>query len=186
MKAGSNPAVLSTAGRGLVNVHGAVILETFDTPFVEPTTVDGDSALKLLAGIEGRNPNKRIIHVIWDNAACHKGPDVRAFLARKTCRIRLIQLPPNCPHHNPIERLWAVLHQHVTHNCYYQSQMQFADDILTFMRETIPREWKNFRDPVSDNFRVITCENFRVLEWTRYSMDFLRRPLSESRESTEG
>ena len=34
----------------------------------------------------------------------------------------------------------------------------------TFMRETIPQEWKNFRDKVSDNFRVITHENFRVLK----------------------
>jgi hypothetical protein len=32
------------------------------------------------------------------------------------------------------------------------------------MRETIPREWKNFRDTVLDNFRVITHEKFRVLE----------------------
>ena len=30
MKAGSNPAVLSTPGRGRVNIHGAVNLETFD------------------------------------------------------------------------------------------------------------------------------------------------------------
>jgi hypothetical protein len=30
------------------------------------------------------------------------------------------------------------------------------------MRETIPQEWKNFRDKVSDNFRIITHENFRV------------------------
>ena len=164
VKAGSNPAVLSTAGRGRVNIHGAVNLETFDTPFVEPTTVDGVSAVQLLAEIEQRNPDKRIIHVIWDNAAYHKGPDVRAFLTRPTCRIHLIQLPPYCPHLNPIERLWAVLHQHVTHNRYYRSQKLFADAILAFMRETIPREWKNFRDTVSDNFRVITHEKFRVLE----------------------
>ena len=164
VKAGSNPAVLSTAGRGRVNIHGAVNLETFDTPFVEPTTVDGGSAVQLLAEIEKRNPDKRLIHVVWDNAAYHKGPDVRTFLARTTCRIHLIQLPPYCPHLNPIERLWAVLHQYVTHNRYYRSQKQFADAILAFMRETIPREWKNFRDTVSDNFRVITHEKFPVLE----------------------
>ena len=76
----------------------------------------------------------------------------------------LIQLPTYCPHLNPIERLWAVLHQYVTHNRYYPSQKQFADAILAFMRETIPQEWKNFRDKVSDNFRVITHENFRVLK----------------------
>jgi len=66
-----------------------------------------------------RNPDKRIIHVIWDNAAYHKGPDVRASPARTACRIHLIQLPPYYPHLNPMERLWTVLHQYVTHNRYY-------------------------------------------------------------------
>ena len=91
---------------------------SFDGPFVEPTTVDGVSAAQFLARIEARNPDKRIIHVIRGNAAYHKGPDVRAFLARTACRIHLIQLPPYCPHLNPIERLWAVLHRYVTHNRY--------------------------------------------------------------------
>nr|WP_245581574.1 transposase [Octadecabacter arcticus] len=45
-----------------------------------------------------------MIHVFWDNAAYHKGPDVRAFLARPDCRMHLIQLPPYCPHLNPIEQ----------------------------------------------------------------------------------
>ena len=49
-----------------------------------------------------------------------------------------------------IERLWAVLHQYVTHNRYYSSQKHFADAILAFMRETIPREWKNFRHKASE------------------------------------
>jgi hypothetical protein len=35
-----------------VNIHGALNLETFDAPFVEPTTVDGISAAQLLAKIE--------------------------------------------------------------------------------------------------------------------------------------
>jgi transposase len=122
VKTGSNPAVPTTAGRGRVNIHGALNLETFDAPSVEPTTVDGISAAQLLTKIEARNPEKRIIHVIWDNAAYHKGPDVRAFLARPDCRIHLIQLPPYCPHLNSIERLWAVMHQQVTHNRFYPTE----------------------------------------------------------------
>ena len=164
VKVGSNPAVTTTSGRGRVNIHGALNLETFDAPFVEPTTVDGASAAQLLAKIEARNPNKRLIHVIWDNAAYHKGPDVRKFLARPECRIHLIQLPPYCPHLNPIERLWAVMHQFVTHNRHYPTQKQFANAILKFFRETIPNEWKSLRNQVSDNFRVVTHEEFRVLE----------------------
>lgn len=163
VKAGSNPAVTTTAGRGRVNIHGALNLENFDAPFVEPTTVDGVSAAQLLAKIEARNPLSRIIYVIWDNAAYHKGPDVREFLKRPECRIRLIQLPPYCPHLNPIERLWAVMHQYVTHNHYYSTQKQFADAVLRFFRETLPNEWQTFRDQVSDNFRVVNHDKFRVL-----------------------
>ncbi|WP_420011387.1 IS630 family transposase [Tateyamaria sp.] len=164
VKAGSNPVVTTTSGRGRVNIHGALNLENFEAPFVEPTTVDGVSAAQLLAKIEARNPDKRLIHVIWDNAAYHKGPDVREFLARPDCRIHLIQLPPYCAHLNPIERLWAVMHQCVTHNRRYPTQKQFADAILKFFRETLPNEWKTFRSQVSDNFRIVTHEKFRLLE----------------------
>jgi transposase len=118
----------------------------------------------LLAKIEARNQDKRIIHVIWDNAAYHKGPDVRAFLSRKNCRIHLIQLPPYCPHLNPIERLWAVMHQHVTHNRAYPTQMLFTEAILKFFRKIIPERWHNFRNQVTDNFRIISEQNIRVLE----------------------
>ena len=100
---------------------------------------------------------------IWHNAAYHKGPDVRAFLAWTACRIHLIQLPPDCPHLNPpsrafnmpclviIERLWTVLHRYVTHNRSYPNQKQFANAILAFMRETNPQEWTKFRDKVSES-----------------------------------
>jgi transposase len=164
VKKGTNPTLKTTAGRARVNIHGALNLETFDTPFVAPVTVDGVSAVQLLTKIEARNQDKRIIHVIWDNAAYHKGPDVRTFLSRKNCRIHLIQLPPYCPHLNPIERLWAVMHQHVTHNRAYPTQKQFAEAILKFFRETISKQWRDFRNQVTDNFRIISDQNIRVLE----------------------
>jgi len=164
VKKGTNPALKTTSGRGRVNIHGALNLENFDAPFVEPTTVDGKSAVQLLAKIEARNREKRVIHVIWDNAPYHKGPDVRAFLSRKNCRIHLIQLPPYCPHLNPIERLWAVMHQHVTHNRHYPTQKQFTTAIMRFLRETITKEWKEFRNQVTDNFRIISLQKLRVLE----------------------
>jgi len=177
VRKGSRAAVKTTAGRGRVNIHGAISLENFDAPFVEPVTVDGDSAVKLLAKIEASNPDKSNIHVIWDNASYHRCETVRKWLSRPGCRIHLIQLPAYCPHLNPasqrmlafacrpaIERLWAVMHTHVTHNRFYATQRQFADAILNFFRQTIPKHWRDFRDKVTDNFRVISHQNFRVLE----------------------
>lgn len=164
MKKGSNTAIKTTSGRQRVNIHGALNLENFDAPFVEVTKVNGDSSVALLAKIEAQNPSKSKIHVIWDNAPYHKCERVRAWLSRSNCRINLIRLPTYCPHLNPIERLWAVMHQYVTHNRFYPTQPQFAAAILAFFRETIQKEWRNFRDKVTDNFRVISHEGFRVLE----------------------
>jgi transposase len=163
VRKGSKPAVTTTAGRGRVNIHGALCLENFDAPFVEPVTVDGTSAVQLLAKIEANNPTKSVVHVIWDNAAYHRCDTVKQWLARSDCRIHLVQLPAYCPHLNPIERLWAVMHAHVTHNCFHPTQKQFANAILRFFRQTIPENWRDFRDKVTDNFRVISYQNFRVL-----------------------
>ena len=163
-KKGSNPALKTTARPERVNIHAALNLENFDTPLVAPATVNGTSAAQLLAKIEARNPKKRKIYVIWDNAAYHKSPEVREFLSRPENRIHLIALPPYCPHLNPIERLWKVMHGHVTHNRYYPTEKQFVDAILGFFRETIPKQWKDFRDQVTDNFRIISHQNLRVLE----------------------
>lgn len=164
VKKGTNPAVRTTSGRRRVNIHGALNLENFDCPFVEPVTVDGNSAVQLLEKIEAGNPDKKVIHVIWDNAAYHKGPDVRAFLNRPDCRIKLIALPPYCPHLNAIERLWKIMHEWVTHNRYYPTQKQFSNAIISFLRQTVPKQWMEFRDQVTDNFRIISNQKLRVLE----------------------
>ncbi|MGB1512741.1 MAG: winged helix-turn-helix domain-containing protein, partial [Paracoccaceae bacterium] len=64
VKAGCSLAVTTTKGRGRLNIHGALNLETFDAPFVEPTIVDSTKAVHLLVKIEARNSDKRVIHVI--------------------------------------------------------------------------------------------------------------------------
>jgi hypothetical protein len=32
------------------------------------------------------------------------------------------------------------------------------------MREVVPKQWHNFRDQVTDNFRIISHQNLRVLQ----------------------
>jgi len=57
-----------------------------------------------------------LIHVFLDNARYHHAKLVHDWLSRPGCRIRLHFVPAYCPHLNPIERLWGVMHKHVTHN----------------------------------------------------------------------
>ena len=77
-------------------------------------------------------------------------------------RIRLHFVPAYCPHLNPIERLWGLMHRHVTHNKCYATCAQFADATLGFLREKVPRKWAD-RAIITDNFRVISPKDFRVV-----------------------
>jgi transposase len=61
------------------------------------------------------HPNKKIA-IIWDNAAFHKGKEIRAALAKGQLleRVHLIPMPPYAPDHNPIEHVWNTTKQAVS------------------------------------------------------------------------
>ena len=71
--------------------------------------------------------------------------------------------PAYCPHLDPAERLWGLMHKHVTHNRCHATFADFKAAILTFLREEVPRKWHTYCDQVTDNFRIISPKDFRVL-----------------------
>jgi transposase len=156
-------AIEQTSGRERINIHGAINLETGQTRMIEVLTVDAVSTIKLLESIETLYPLLALIHVFLDNARYHHAKLVQEWLARPGCRIKLHFVPSYCPHLNPIERLWGLMHRNVTHNTCYATCRQFADATLGFLREKVPRNWANFCDSVTDNFRVINPKEFRVM-----------------------
>jgi len=156
-------AIEQTSGRQRINIHGAIDLETGQTRMIEALTIDAASTIRLLESIEALYPMLVLIHVFLDNARYHHAKLVREWLAQPGRRITLHFIPPYCPHLNPIERLWGVMHKNVTHNKCYATCGQFADATLDFLRDKVPKNWKRFRDSVTDNFRVISPKDFRVL-----------------------
>ena len=57
----------------------------------------------------------------------------------------------------------GLVHKHITHNRCYEKFADFSDAFLTFLRDEVPRNWHIYCDAVSDNFRVISPEDFRIL-----------------------
>jgi len=55
------------------------------------------------------------------------------------------------------------MHKNITHNRCYDTYRQFADAVLGFLRNDVPRRWPEFCDKVTDNFRIINPEKFRVV-----------------------
>jgi len=158
-----NLAIEQTSGRQRLNVHGAVDLESGKTAMIEVETVDAVSTIKLLEAIEKMYPLLAMIHVFLDNARYHHARVVQEWLAQPGRRITLHFIPAYCPHLNPIERLWGVMHKHLTHNKCYATYREFAEATLSFLREQVPKRWPEFSDTVTDNFRVINPKDFRVL-----------------------
>jgi len=156
-------AVEQSSGRDRLNIHGAIDLETGQTIMKDVLTVDAVSTITLLMAIEAMYPAMRLIHVFLDNARYHHAKLVKAWLARPECRIKLHFIPAYCPHLNPIERLWGLMHRHTTHNKCYATFKDFSIAMLGFLRDDVPENWRSYCDEVTDNFRVIDPKEFRII-----------------------
>jgi len=156
-------AVQQCSGRDRLNIHGAIDLETGQTVMKDVLTVDALSTIMLLMAIEAMYPGMRLIHVYLDNARYHHAKLVQAWLMRPDCRIKLHFIPAYCPHLNPIERLWGLMHRHTTHNKCYSCFKDFSIAMLRFLRDDVPRNWRTYCDEVSDNFRIIDPKKFRII-----------------------
>ena len=55
------------------------------------------------------------------------------------------------------------MHRHVRRNRFHADFRQFTEAIFRFFNETLPREREAFADAVTDNFRVITHDGYRMV-----------------------
>ena len=156
-------AITQSSGRERLNIHGAIDLETGNTRMLDVPAVDAATTIMLLMAIEAMYPGKRLIHVFLDNARYHHGAGAAMAGTVGMPGVRLHFIPSYCPHLDPIERLWGLMHRHCTHNKCYAGFKDFTRVVLTFLREKVPRNWHVYCDQVTDNFRVIDPADFRVL-----------------------
>jgi transposase len=156
-------AVEQTTGRNRLNIHGAINLETGQTQMLVVDKANAESFIKLLGEIEGTHTAMRVIHAFADRASYHRADIVKEWLAKAGRKVVLHFFPPYCPHLDPIERLWGLMHKNVIHNRDYKTFAAFRREVLKFLRQTVPKNWKRFCDRITDNFRVIHRADFRVI-----------------------
>ena len=155
-------AVEQTTGRDRLNIHGAINLETGQTQILVVEKANAPCFIELLGEIERTHTAMRLIHVFVDNASYHKAGIVKAWLAAAGRKIVLHFLPPYCPHLHPIERLWALMHENVTHNRDYKTFAEFRREIITFLEHTVPKHWRRFPTE-SRTISADPSRHFRVL-----------------------
>ncbi len=160
---GQKVALKATSGRKRLNIQGALDLETFRLTFVEGEKINARTTRQMLEKLERNNPAITTIHVFLDNARYHHARILQPWLDSPERRVKLHFLPAYATHLNPIERLWGVMHEWVTHNRHYATFDQFTEAIFDFYRTTLPKRWRAFRDTVTDNFRVVSLNEYKVI-----------------------
>jgi len=76
-------------------------------------------------------PNANRIHLVLDNYGIHDSLQVRLALKSAAAeKLELHFLPPYCPDHNRIERIWKDLHDNVTRN----HRCTTMDELMTEVR----------------------------------------------------
>lgn len=76
----------------------------------------------------------------------------------KTSRIRVHFLPPRSPNLNlnPIERLWKIMHEYVSHNRVYENFKAFKKALNRFFDVTMENINEELVSRITDIFQVIT------------------------------
>jgi transposase len=79
-------------------------------------------------------PNAKRIHIILDNYGIHDSLQVRlAMKSAAAARLELHFLPPYCPDHNRIERIWKDLHDNVTRNHRCASMEELMAEVRCYL-----------------------------------------------------
>ena len=91
--------------------------------------------LQLLSRLGTRTSRTaRKIPVILDNYGIHDSLQVRLALATVQGHVKCHFLPPYCPDHNRIERVWEDLHANVTRNYRCRTMEQLMEPVKIYLK----------------------------------------------------
>lgn len=113
---------------------GAMDAHTRQLTWVEGRSKNSVLFVELLAALAARYSHAKTIHVVLDNYRIHHSKISAAAVASLGGRIVLHFLPPYCPQHNRIERLWHDVHANVTRNHTCATMTQLMQQVRAYLR----------------------------------------------------
>lgn len=136
MVCGQQKEVLTPGKNVKRYLAGAVDSRTNQLIWVEGEKKDGMLFILLLWELVQHYSDAKVIHVILDNYSIHSTQLVEVSLnTEQGQRLRLHFLPPYCPDHNRIERVWRDLHADVTRNHRCNTITQLMTEVRYWLRK---------------------------------------------------
>lgn len=145
MLRGTQKSVLTPGKNQKRYLAGAFNARTGRLTWVEADRKNSQLFILQLWHLIGRDyPHAKRIHLILDNYRIHSSLQTQAALARLNGRIVLHFLPPYCPDHNRIERVWRDLHANVTRNHRCRSMKELMKEANYWLKKrnrTLQRQY---------------------------------------------
>ena len=143
MPRGLQKTVLTPGKNEKRYLAGALNARTGEVTYVEGSRKDSQLFIAQLWQLVREDyPQAKRIHIILDNYRIHKSGQTQIALAALTDTVTLHFLPPYCPDHNRIERLWKELHANVTRNHRCATMEKLMQEVRKYLRQLQPQECK--------------------------------------------
>lgn len=115
---------------------GAMNARTGRLTWVESDDKNSDLFIdQLWTLVQKDYPHARRIHLILDNYRIHTSQRTQLALDALKDKVRLHFLPPYCPDHNRIERVWKDLHDNVTRNHTCRTIEELMQEVRAYLRQ---------------------------------------------------
>jgi transposase len=98
--------------------------------------------IQLVEKLCAQFPSYQLLHLIVDNYIIHTSQITQKGIAAKKGKVQCHFLPPYCPQHNPIERLWRDLHASVTRN----HRSKTIDQLMTHVADFLDNVWTDCQE----------------------------------------
>jgi transposase len=136
MGCGQQKEVLTPGQNAKRYLAGALDVRTRVVIWVEGERKTSYLFLDLLDRLVREYPEARRLHLLLDNYRIHSSEIVLAALSGYLSgKVVLHFLPPYCPDHNKIERVWQDLHANVTRNHRCASMRELLDEVRYYLRK---------------------------------------------------
>lgn len=159
MKKGAEKTLQTTGKQLRLHLAGAVCLAGMKFFTQEYETVDADAMLDFFKNLE-LTSSASTIYVILDNARSNKNKKLEEFL--KTSKIKMRYLPPYSPNLNPIERLWKIMRETKLYNRYFETSVDFFQEVRGFFKDDIPRMASTWGSRINDKFETIKLNPIKL------------------------
>jgi transposase len=114
---------------------GALNAKTGRLSWVEADRKTSDLFIDLLWHLALKEyPEAKCIHIVLDNFCIHSSQRTQLALAGLGSKVKLHFLPPYCPDHNRIERVWKDLHDNVTRNHRCRTMKNLMTEVNAYLQ----------------------------------------------------